>query len=94
MKLSTILGVASLLSAVVPSAPAGEAFQCVTNASTGWLTSLRSAADTNRVEFLRPGQPLGAVKLGVRAPGAPWREVRQSTNGVELKSSFHPQGEA
>jgi hypothetical protein len=40
------------------------------------------------VEFLRSGQALGAVTLRVRTPGSLWREVQQSTNGVELTSRF------
>ena len=97
-RLSFILGVISSLSVAVLPPPAGaasgEAFLRVTNAGTGWLTSLRRAGDTNRVEFLRPGQALGAVTLRVRTPGSPWREVRQSTNGVEAISRFRPHSEA
>jgi len=93
-KLCVILGVASLLPVAVLAAPAGaapgEAFLRVTDPQTGWLTSLRRAGDTNRVEFLRPGQALGAVTLRVRTPGSPWREVRPNTNGVELTSRFRP----
>ena len=72
----------------------GEAFLRSADPQTGWITSLRRAGDTNRLEFLRPGQALGAVTLRVRTPGSPWREVRQSTNGVELASSFLPRGDA
>jgi hypothetical protein len=88
------LAVISLLSVAVLAAPAGGEFLLTTNAGTGWLTSLRHAGDTNRVEFLRPGQALGAVTLRVRTPGATWREVRQSTNGVELTSRFHSHKDA
>jgi hypothetical protein len=93
-----VLGVLALsASAALPApagAAAGEAFLRVTHAGTGWLTSLRRAGDTNRVEFLRPGQALGAVTLRVRTPGSRWREVRQSTNGVELTSRFRPHDDA
>ena len=88
------LAVISLLSVAVLAAPAGGEFLLTTNAGTGWLTSLRHAGDTNRVEFLRPSQALGAVTLRVRTPGATWREVRQSTNGVELTSRFHSHKDA
>ena len=50
-------------------AAAVEPFLRATDPQTGWLTSLRRAGDTNRVEFLRPGQALGAVTLRVRTPG-------------------------
>jgi hypothetical protein len=97
-KLSFILVFTSFLSVAVLPAPAGaapgEAFLRVINEGTGWLTSLRRNGDTNRVEFLRPGQALGAVTLRVRTPGSPWREVRQSTNGVELTSRFRPHSDA
>lgn len=69
-------------------------FLQATDPQTGWLTSLRCAADINRVEFLRAGQSLGAVTLRVRAPSAPWREIGQSTPDVALSSGFQPQGEA
>ncbi len=93
-----MLGFLAFCSLVVlnPSGRAadGEAFLCVTNSQTGWLTSLRRAGDTNRIEFLRSGQVLGGVRLQVRTPGVPWREVRQSTNGMELSSQFHLQDNA
>ena len=73
---------------------AGEAFLCVTNQQTGWLTSLRCKGDTNQVEFLRSGQALGEVRLQVRVPGMPWREIQRSTNGVEISSRFQLQGNA
>jgi len=66
----------------------------VTDPQTGWLTSVRRAGDTSRVEFLRPGQALGAVTLRVRTAGSPWREVRTSMNGVELTSRFRSDGDA
>jgi len=66
----------------------------VTHAGTSWLTSLRRAGDTNRVEFIRTGAALGAVRLRVRTAQTPWREVRQSTNGVDLTSRFDASGEA
>ena len=51
-------------------------FLCVTHAGTSWLASLRRAGDTNRVEFIRAGAALGAVRLRVRTAQTPWREVR------------------
>lgn len=84
--------VTALLSVAVVPAPASaapsEAFLHVTDPKTGWLTSLRRSGDSNHVEFLRSGQALGAVTLRIRNPGSPWREVRQSTNGMELTSRF------
>jgi hypothetical protein len=73
---------------------ASARFGCVVDPKTGGLTSLRCAEDTNRVEFIRRGQSLGAVTLRVRALGSPWRELRQSTNDVELRSALRPQAEA
>lgn len=73
---------------------AGAGFVRVTDPKTGWITSLRCAEDTNRVEFIRPSHALGAVVLRVREPGAPWREIRQSTQGVELGSTFRPSADA
>jgi hypothetical protein len=88
------LAVISLLSVAAMAAPAGGEFLLTTHAGTGWLTSLRRAGDTSRVEFLRSGQALGAVTLRVRTSGLPWRDVRQSTNGVELSSRFHSHEDA
>ncbi|MCY2950995.1 MAG: hypothetical protein NTU53_03345 [Planctomycetota bacterium] len=68
-------------------------FLRVTVPATGWLSSLRRVDDTNRVEFIRPGEALGAVRLRVRSPGSPWSEVRQSKNGIELRSSFGALGQ-
>jgi len=79
----------------VSSGPAAiSPFLLTTDGRTGGLTRLRHAADTQGVEFLRAGQALGAVILRVRTPGAPWREVRESTQGVALSSRIGPQGEA
>jgi hypothetical protein len=85
-----------LLAAVAAYAsPASEkAFLVATQADTGWLTSLRRTGDTNRVEFLRPGQVLGPVALRVRTPGSPWRDIGKHTNGVELSSKFRPESDA
>ncbi len=66
----------------------------VADPGSGWLTSLRCAADTNRVEFIRPGQALGPVQLRVRVPGAPWREIRPSTNRAAWHSAFRPSGDS
>jgi hypothetical protein len=89
-RFEAMFGVVAFCSLVVLNtsgrAAEGEAFLCVTNPQTGWLNSLCCAGDTNRVEFLRSGQALGAVRLRVRTPGVPWREVWQSTNGTELTS--------
>ena len=67
------LGALALLAPALPSAsagaPPGEAFLRANDPQTGRLTSLRRAEDTNRVEFIRPGQALGAVMLRVRASG-------------------------
>ena len=68
-------------------------FLCTRSPETGWLLSLRRAEDPSRVEFIRPGQTLGPVKLSVRTPGAPWRDVSQGDSGVELRSRFLPRGE-
>ncbi len=87
-----------LLLLVVGTGPAAgsaeRTFQCATDPKTGWLTSIRRAGDSNRVEFIRPGQALGAVRLRVRVPGLPWREVSQSDSGVNVCSRFLPRGEA
>lgn len=72
---------------------ADATFLRVTVPATGWLSSLRRVDDTNRVEFIRPGETLGVVSLRVRAPGSPWSAVRQGTNGIELRSGFRPHGE-
>ena len=73
---------------------ADRTFQRVADTRTGWLTSLKRADDTNRVEFLRPGQALGPVQLRVRGPGAAWREVTEGISGVEVASRLFPRGEA
>lgn len=79
----------------VPSGTAAiSPFLLTTDERTGCPTSLRHAADIHGVEFLRTGQALGEVILRVRTPGAPWREVRQGTDGVALSSRFHERGEA
>ena len=73
---------------------AGDAFQTTCVPGTGFITSLRRAGDTDRVEFIRRGEGLGRVDLRVRAPGAAWREAGSGTNGVELRSRFQRRGEA
>jgi hypothetical protein len=77
--------------AAAPATDPAELFQCAVDPATGWLTSLRCAADPDRLEFLRPGQSIGPVALRVRSPGASWTDVRRSTNGVELSSGFRRQ---
>ena len=90
-----VISFLSLTGLAAPLAAAHtEPFLRVTDPHTGWLTSVRCAADTSRVEFLRAGQALGPVTLRVRTPGEPWREVGRSTNGVEVSSSFRPHGDA
>jgi len=83
------------LTAAVVAGP-GMAAICVVqqDAQNGFITSLRCAGDADRVEFVRPGSALGPVTLRVRTAGAPWREVRQSTAGLELQSRFRAAGEA
>ncbi len=73
---------------------AERTFQRAGDSKTGWLTSIRHAEDPNHVEFIRPGQALGPVKLRIRAPGAPWRDVSQSDSDVEVGSRFLPRGAA
>ncbi len=78
----------------VAGAVAGEAFSCVTDASSGWITSLRRAGDASGPEFLRPGQSLGPVVLRLRTGDSPWREVRRGDDDVGLSSRFQTQGDA
>lgn len=78
----------------VAGAIAGESFSCVTDASSGWITSLRRAGDAGGPEFLRPGQSLGPVVLRLRTGDSPWREVRQGGDDVGLSSRFQTQGDA
>jgi len=73
---------------------ADKTFLRVADPVTGRLTSLRHAKDTDRVEFIRPGETLGAVIVRVRTPGSVWREVSKSAEGVELRSNFSPRAEA
>ncbi|MHB8969756.1 MAG: hypothetical protein ACYC3X_11500 [Pirellulaceae bacterium] len=76
----------SLTGVAVPLAAADkEPFLRVTDPHTGWRTSVRCAADTSRVEFLRAGQTLGAVTLRVRTlgePGVKSGEARMMRNCV------------
>lgn len=74
--------------------PADSSFLRVADPATGRLTSLRRAGDTDRVEFIRPGGMLGNVILRARTPGAPWREIQRSGDGIELRSDFVPRGNA
>ena len=72
---------------------AARAFLCTRSPETGWLLSLQRAEDPGRVEFIRPGQTLGPVKLRVGTPGASWRDASQGDSGVEIRSRFVPRGE-
>lgn len=83
------VAVLSLMIANPASAAAIEnKLKHATNTQSSYITSLWLEDGTNRIELLRAGQTLGAVTLRVRTPGAPWREVREGTNGVELSSGF------
>ena len=83
------VAVLSLMIANPASAAAIEnKLKHATNTQSSYITSLWLEDGTNRIELLRAGQTLGAVALRVRTPGVPWREVRESTNGVELSSGF------
>ena len=73
---------------------ADKTFLRVADPVTGRLTSLRHAKDADHVEFIRPGEPLGAVNLRVRTPGGAWRDVRESVDGVELRSNFNSNSDA
>lgn len=89
-----LIGVGLAFALPVSIAVAGESFSYVTDAGSGWITSLRRAGDAGGPEFLRSGQSLGPVVLRLRTGAAPWREVRQSDDDVGLSSRFQTQGDA
>lgn len=72
----------------------GPAFQIATDPATGFVTSLRQAGDSNRVEFIRAGQSLGAVTVRARRPGGGWREVPRTGGDLEIRSAFQANGDA
>ena len=80
------------LHVVACATPAGEiadgGFACVTDANTGWITSLRRAGDAGSPEFLRHGQSIGPVLLRVRTGNSPWREIRDGAGEMRLTSKF------
>ena len=74
--------------------PVDKTFLRTADPSTGWLTSLRHPKDPDHVEFIRPGETLGAVRLRVRSPGSTWRDVGKSVDTVDLRSKFTASGGA
>jgi len=72
--------------------PAGG-FLVVFDPTTGFVTSLRQAGETDPVEFIRPGGVLGPMVVRARSAripteGASWRDVKQDVGDVRLQSSF------
>jgi hypothetical protein len=72
--------------------PAGG-FLVVFDPTTGFVSSLRQAGETDPIEFIRPGAVLGPVVArasSARIPteGASWRDVKQDVGDVRLQSSF------